>query len=74
MVLSGVPTAGSVAAPCSKAAKGPTPPWRALADRGISLDAITAQLLDDGLAAFDADLAKIVESIDSNIKGGRSAA
>jgi transaldolase len=45
-----------------------------LADQGIPLDAITAQLLDDGLAAFDADLATIMESIDRKLKGGRSAA
>ena len=45
-----------------------------LADQGIALDAITAQLLDDGLAAFDADLAKVVETIESKLRAARSAA
>jgi transaldolase len=45
-----------------------------LADQGIALDAITAQLLDDGLAAFDADLAKVVETIESKLEAARSAA
>ncbi|MGH9281818.1 MAG: transaldolase family protein, partial [Acidimicrobiales bacterium] len=34
-----------------------------LPDHGISLKSITAQLLDDGLAAFDADLAKVTSTI-----------
>jgi transaldolase len=38
-----------------------------LAEQGISLDTIAAQLLDDGLAAFDADLAKIVGAIESRM-------
>jgi transaldolase len=45
-----------------------------LADHGIALDAITAQLLDDGLAAFDADLAKVVDTIENKLKAARSAA
>jgi len=45
-----------------------------LADQGIALDAITAQLLDDGLAAFDADLAKVVETMESKLEAARSAA
>jgi transaldolase len=45
-----------------------------LADEGIALDAITAQLLDDGLAAFDADLAKVVATIEGKLEAARSAA
>jgi transaldolase len=43
-----------------------------LPEHGVDLDAITAQLLDDGLAAFDADLAKVTETIESKL--GRAAA
>jgi len=45
-----------------------------LAKQGIALDTITAQLLDDGLAAFETDLAKIVESIESKLESARSVA
>jgi transaldolase len=38
-----------------------------LAEHGIDLDVITAQLLDDGLAAFDTDLAKLTETIESKL-------
>ena len=42
-----------------------------LAEHGIALDTITAQLLDDGLAAFDADLAKVVGTIESKLESAR---
>jgi transaldolase len=45
-----------------------------LAEHGIALDTITDQLLDDGLAAFDADLAKVVGTIESQLESARSAA
>jgi transaldolase len=45
-----------------------------LAERAIVLDTITAQLLADGLAAFDADLAKVVATIESKLGSARSAA
>jgi transaldolase len=45
-----------------------------LAEQGIALDTVTAQLLDDGLAAFDADLAKVVGTIQSKLESARSAA
>ena len=45
-----------------------------LAKQAIALDAVTAQLLDDGLAAFDADLAKVVGAIESKLESARSAA
>jgi len=45
-----------------------------LAKQRVALDTVTAQLLDDGLAAFDADLAKIVETIESKLESARSAA
>jgi transaldolase len=45
-----------------------------LAEQGIALDTIAAQLLDDGLAAFDADLARILATIESKIESARSAA
>jgi transaldolase len=45
-----------------------------LAEEAIELDTITARLLDDGLAAFDADLAKVVGAIESKLEGARSAA
>jgi transaldolase len=45
-----------------------------LAEQGIALDTIAAQLLDDGLAAFDADLAKVVGAIESKLESARSAA
>jgi transaldolase len=38
------------------------------------IDTIAAQLLDDGLAAFDADLAKVVGAIESKLESARSAA
>jgi transaldolase len=45
-----------------------------LAEHAIALDTITAQLLVDGLAAFDADLAKVVGTIESKLESARSAA
>jgi transaldolase len=45
-----------------------------LAEQGIALDTIAAQLLDDGLAAFDADLARVVGAIESKLESARSAA
>jgi transaldolase len=45
-----------------------------LAEQGIRLDTIAAQLLDDGLTAFDADLAKVVGAIEAKLKSARSAA
>ena len=45
-----------------------------LAEQGIRLDTIAAQLLDDGLTAFDADLAKVVGAIESKLESARSAA
>jgi len=45
-----------------------------LGEQGIALDTIAAQLLDDGLAAFDADLAKSVGTIESKLESARSAA
>jgi transaldolase len=45
-----------------------------LAQEGIALDAIADQLLNDGLAAFDADLAKVVGTIESKLESARSAA
>jgi transaldolase len=44
-----------------------------LAEEGIELEAVAAQLLDDGLAAFDADLAKVVEAIAAKLEPARSA-
>lgn len=38
-----------------------------LAKHGIALETITAQLLEDGLAAFDADLAKVTNTIESKL-------
>jgi transaldolase/glucose-6-phosphate isomerase len=38
-----------------------------LAKHGIVLEAITAQLLEEGLAAFDADLAKVISTIESRL-------
>ena len=38
-----------------------------LAQHGIALEPITAQLLDDGLAAFDADLAKVTNIIEAKL-------
>lgn len=43
-----------------------------LAEHGVDLDAITARLVDDGLAAFDADLAKLVGVIDSKLAAVRA--
>ena len=45
-----------------------------LAEQGIALDTIAAQLLDDGLAAFDADLARVVGAIEAKLESARSAA
>jgi transaldolase len=42
-----------------------------LAEHSISLDTVAAQLLDDGLAAFDADLAKVVGTIESKLEEAR---
>jgi transaldolase len=42
-----------------------------LAEHSISLNSVTARLLDDGLAAFDADLAKVVGSIESKLEDAR---
>jgi transaldolase / glucose-6-phosphate isomerase len=42
-----------------------------LAEHGIDLDAITARLVQDGLAAFDADLAKLLRVIDSKLSAVR---
>jgi transaldolase/glucose-6-phosphate isomerase len=38
-----------------------------LAKQGIALETITARLLEDGLAAFDADLAKVTDTIESKL-------
>jgi transaldolase len=38
-----------------------------LAEHGIVLETITAQLLDDGLAAFDADLSKVTNIIEAKL-------
>ena len=38
-----------------------------LAKHGIALEPITARLLEDGLAAFDADLAKVTNTIESKL-------
>jgi transaldolase len=38
-----------------------------LAEEGIELETITAQLLEDGLAAFEADLAKVTNTIASKL-------
>jgi transaldolase len=38
---------------------------------GVDLAQITAQLLDDGLAAFDADLAKVVHTIEVRLEQAR---
>ena len=38
-----------------------------LVDHGIALETITAQLLNDGLAAFDADLAKVTNIIETKL-------
>jgi transaldolase len=38
-----------------------------LAKRGIKLETITAQLLEDGLAAFDADLAKVTNTLETKL-------
>jgi transaldolase len=40
-----------------------------LAQEGIDLDALADRLLEEGLAAFDADLAKVVASIESKLEG-----
>jgi transaldolase len=40
-----------------------------LAEQGIDLEAVAGQLLEDGLAAFDADLAKVVATIESKLEG-----
>jgi transaldolase len=45
-----------------------------LAEHAIALDTVTAQLLEDGLAAFNADLAKVVGTIESKLESARSAA
>jgi transaldolase len=39
-----------------------------LAEHGIALEAIAAQLLEDGLAAFDADLTKVTQAIESKLE------
>ena len=39
-----------------------------LAEEGIELETITAQLLEDGLAAFEADLAKVTNTIASKLE------
>jgi transaldolase len=39
-----------------------------LAEHGIALETVAAQLLEDGLAAFDADLAKVTRSIESQLE------
>jgi transaldolase len=44
-----------------------------LAEQGIALETITAQLLEDGLAAFDADLAKVTRTIESKLGQSPSA-
>ncbi len=38
-----------------------------VAKHGIVLETITAQLLEEGLAAFDADLAKVISTIESRL-------
>jgi transaldolase len=38
-----------------------------LAEHGIKLETITAQLLEDGLAAFDADLAKLTHTLETKL-------
>jgi transaldolase/glucose-6-phosphate isomerase len=43
-----------------------------LAQEGIALEPITAQLLEDGLAAFDADLAKVTNTIESKMASSDS--
>jgi transaldolase len=43
-----------------------------LAEQGIDLDVVAGQLLEDGLAAFDADLAKVVATIESKLEGLRT--
>jgi len=40
-----------------------------LAEQGIDLEVVAAHLLEDGLAAFDADLAKVVATIESKLEG-----
>jgi transaldolase len=42
-----------------------------LSEYGVDLAAITAQLVDDGLAAFDADLAKVVHTIEARLEQAR---
>jgi transaldolase len=44
-----------------------------LVEHGIALDTVTAELLEDGLAAFDADLAKVIRTIESKLASTRSA-
>ena len=44
-----------------------------LAEHGIALNTVTARLLEDGLAAFDADLAKVIRTIESKLDSTRSA-
>jgi transaldolase len=39
-----------------------------LAEHEIALESITAQLLEDGLAAFDADLAKVTDTIEFRLE------
>jgi Transaldolase/Fructose-6-phosphate aldolase len=39
-----------------------------LAEHGITLETTTARLLQDGLAAFDADLAKVSETIEAKVE------
>jgi transaldolase len=43
-----------------------------LAEQGVDLAQITAQLLDEGLAAFDADLAKVLETIEGRLEPAAS--
>ena len=56
------------------APNAPNATLASLAEQGITLDTIAAQLLDDGLAAFDSDLAKIVGAIECKLESARSAA
>jgi transaldolase len=43
-----------------------------LAKAGIDLDGVAAQLLDDGLAAFEADLAKVLAVIEAKLEDAPS--
>ena len=42
-----------------------------LPEHGIDLDAITARLVEDGLAAFDADLSKLLATIEAKVAEAR---